>query len=399
MTPLTLGHTIYSVSQLNLEVRELLEQEFSAILVAGEISNLRRPSSGHVYFSLKDSLAQVRCAMFRFNSEKLSFELKEGLQVMVRARISLYEERGDFQLIIEQMEESGQGALQQAFEQLKLRLAKEGLFEEAHKKPLPAFPKCVGIITSSTGAAIRDILTVLKRRFSGINVIIYPTQVQGQTAAPQIVKAIQIANSRKECEVLIVARGGGSLEDLWPFNEEIVARAIFASEIPIVSGVGHEIDFTICDFVADKRASTPSAAAELISPNIRDIAQRIDYFENRIVNLHSQYLNNIKIQIDYLFSKLQRYHPQHFLHEIKNNLIFYSQRMSTAIQNQIEQSKQHLHGLSRALSTVSPLNTLQRGYAIVMQDEKVITSVQQVQGGKKLTVKLSDGVLDCLPPL
>lgn len=396
MKELLVSQDIYSVSQLNLEVRQLLEEGFPAILVQGEISNLRKPASGHFYFSLKDECAQVRCAMFRMKTITLPFEPREGLQVLVRARISLYEERGEFQLVVEAMEEAGEGALRRAFDQLKQRLAREGLFNSEYKKQLPIFPQCIGVVTSPTGAAIRDILTVLKRRFPCIKVIVYPTPVQGHSAAPQIVKAINTANHRKECQVIIVARGGGSLEDLWPFNEEVVARAIFASEIPIVTGIGHEIDFTIADFVADKRAATPSAAAELISPNISHIIQKIDHIETRLINIKIHFLQNRKAQVDYLLAKLQRFQPQHYLHEIKNNLHIFSQQLNTAIQHQIKRAQQNLANLTRALSAVSPLNTLQRGYAIAMQEEKIITDVKQVNSEKPIDVQLKNGKLRCV---
>ena len=264
---------IYTVSDLNARARVILEECFKTIWVSGEISNLAKPNSGHLYFSLKDERAQVRCAFFRNSQRGLRFTPENGQHVLVQAQVSFYAARGDFQLIVSQMEMAGAGALQVAFEQLKQRLHKEGLFSQAHKKKLPLFPKCLGIITSPTGAAIRDILKVLQRRFSSIPIIIYPTLVQGDKAADQISMAIQRATQRKECDVLILARGGGSLEDLWPFNEEKVARAMFHCPIPIVTGIGHEIDVTIADFVADQRASTPSAAAEMVSPNQQEQMQ------------------------------------------------------------------------------------------------------------------------------
>src|SRR3990167_11367189 len=256
---------VYTVSRLNNEVKFILEDRFPWVWVEGEISNFAAPHSGHWYFSLKDNTAQVRCAMFRGQQRKLIFTPKDGMHVLINARVSLYENRGEFQLIAESMEERGEGKLRRAFEMLKKKLETAGLFDPLHKKKLPSFPKQIGIITSETGAAIADILTILKRRFPSIPIIVYPTLVQGTLAAPSIVKALKTANRRNECDVIILARGGGSLEDLWAFNEEIVAYAIFESDIPIISGVGHEIDFTIADFVADVRAPTPSAAAEMIT--------------------------------------------------------------------------------------------------------------------------------------
>ncbi|MBR9882635.1 MAG: exodeoxyribonuclease VII large subunit, partial [Oceanospirillales bacterium] len=256
-----------SVSALNRQVKSLLEHSFLSIQVIGEISNFARPSSGHWYFTLKDAKAQVRCAMFRNSNQRTGFVPREGDEVLVTARVSLYEGRGDYQLICERMEKSGLGQLQQAFDALKAKLDKEGLFDVARKRRLPPHPKHLGVVTSPSGAAIHDILTVLKRRFPGLPVTLYPTAVQGAEAAAQIVSAIELANRHNQCDVLIVGRGGGSLEDLWPFNEESVARAIVASAIPIVSAVGHEVDVSISDLCADQRAATPSAAAELLSPD------------------------------------------------------------------------------------------------------------------------------------
>lgn len=257
---------VFTVSQLNDEVRALLENQFPLIWVEGEISNLARPASGHLYFSLKDDAAQVRCAMFKMRNRLLDFQPENGQQVLLRTRVSLYPARGEFQLIVEHMEAAGDGALRRQFELLKRRLSEEGLFDPESKLPLPMVPERLGVITSPTGAAIRDILSVLKRRFPGIPVLIYPVPVQGAEAPAAIVKALRTAAARHECDLLIMARGGGSLEDLWAFNDEAVARAMHACPIPIVSGIGHEIDFTIADFVADQRAPTPSAAAELVSP-------------------------------------------------------------------------------------------------------------------------------------
>ena len=259
----TAGRDIFSVSRLNREVRRLLEQGFARIWLEGELSNIARPSSGHLYFTLKDAGAQIRGAMFRNRSQSLRFNPDAGLQVLVRARVSLYEPRGDYQLIVEHMEEAGDGALRREFEELKNRLAEEGLFAAEAKQALPVLPECVGVITSPSGAAIRDVLSVLRRRFPAIPVLIYPVAVQGKAAAAGIAESIRRAATRGDCDVLILTRGGGSLEDLWPFNEEVVARAIFDCRLPVVSAIGHEIDFTISDIVADQRAPNPSAPAEL----------------------------------------------------------------------------------------------------------------------------------------
>ena len=270
---------ILTVSQLNRSTSQLLAEHFLSVLVEGEISNLSTPSSGHLYFSLKDAHAQVRCAMFKTQQRKLGFKPENGKQVLIKAQVSLYEPRGDFQLIVEHLEEAGDGALRRAFEALKLKLSEEGLFNPVHKKAIPTLPGTIGIITSPTGAAIKDILTVLKRRFPAIPVIIYPVAVQGSNAKYEITQAITLANEHEYCDVIILGRGGGSLEDLWAFNEEIVARAIFASTIPIISAVGHETDITIADYVADYRAATPSVAAEQASPDQQEWLNRFVQLE------------------------------------------------------------------------------------------------------------------------
>ncbi|MGB6452128.1 MAG: exodeoxyribonuclease VII large subunit, partial [Steroidobacteraceae bacterium] len=258
---------VYTVSQLNREVRSLLEQRLAIIWIEGELTNLAQPASGHWYFSLKDRDAQVRCAMFRQRNVHVGFTPSAGQQVLARARVSLYEPRGDYQLIVEHLEEAGVGALKREFERLKEKLSSEGLFAEERKRGLPKFPKRIGVVTSPTGAAVRDILHILRRRFRPAAVLIYPTAVQGAAAVPAIVDALATASARAECDVLILARGGGSLEDLWAFNDERVARAVRASAIPVVTGIGHEVDFTIADFVADARAPTPSGAAVLVTPD------------------------------------------------------------------------------------------------------------------------------------
>jgi exodeoxyribonuclease VII large subunit len=384
---------IYTISKLNQFARELLEGNFPLIWVEGEISNYKRPTSGHAYFSLKDANAQVRCAMFRNRNSILNFEPRDGTHVLAQVRVSLYEPRGDFQLIVQHLEETGDGALRRAFEILKTKLAQEGLFDEIHKKPLPAFPNCVGVITSSTGAAVQDILHVLKRRAPQLRIIIYPTAVQGNEAAPKIVNTLQLANQRKECDVLIIARGGGSLEDLWPFNEEIVARAIFKSEIPIVSGVGHEIDFTIADFVADQRAPTPSAAAELISPHREDWLQKIVAMQNRLRHFMSAELRHYATVLISLRKRLQ--HPGHRLQEQAQRLDLLERNLISAWQHQLTQTQQRLVNLSRALNTVSPLNTLERGYAIVTHQDKIIREANEVKIGEDIKTQLAHGSLLC----
>ena len=296
---------IYTVSRLNREARSLLEGEFGTIWIEGELSNLARPRSGHLYFSLKDEAAQSRCAMFRSRNSLLGFDPREGIHVIARARVGMYEPRGEFQLIVEHMELAGEGMLRINFEQLKRKLAAEGLFAVEAKQELPVWPNRIGIITSASGAAIRDIVTVLARRNPTIEVLLYPASVQGSNAAPELVRAIRLANARNECDVLIVGRGGGSLEDLWAFNEESVARAIFASTIPIVSAVGHEIDFTIADLVADTRAPTPSASAEICSPHRDEIMRTLQIAENRLLNAITSKNAALKQQLGHLRARLR----------------------------------------------------------------------------------------------
>ena len=386
---------IYTVSQLNATTRFLLEDTFPLILVAGEISNFTKPSSGHIYFSLKDEYAQIRCAMFRNHNSRLDFQPENGMHVLVKAQVSLYEPRGDYQLIIHEMELAGDGLLRRKFEELKKKLAVEGLFASKHKKTIPKFPNCIGVITSSTGAAIRDILSVLKRRCTNIPIIIYPSQVQGTEAAEQIVTALQIANQRAECDVLIVARGGGSLEDLWPFNEEIVARAIYKSTIPIVSGVGHEIDFTIADLVADIRAATPSAAAELVGPNTSELLNTIEYIKTKLThNMYSK-LHNLQLTLQNISQRLQ--HPGRRLQTYSQQLDNLEQRLALGIKNLLQHKKAAVTNLARALDAISPLATLNRGYAIVTKttDNKILRNAQEVNIGDQIDAKLQKGSLRC----
>lgn len=383
--------TIYTISELNQMVRSLLEDAFPPLWVEGEISNFSCPSSGHWYFSLKDAGAQIRCAMFQGKNRTLGFKPSNGAHVLVRGKISLYEPRGDFQLIADYMEEAGDGALRRAFEILKAKLAAEGLFDPAHKKPFPKLPKAIGVVTSPTGAAIRDILSVIKRRFASIPVIIYPTAVQGTTAAAQIMNAIQIANARKECDVLLIARGGGSLEDLWSFNEEIVARAIYASEIPTISAVGHEIDFTIADFVADHRAPTPSAAAELVSPDQIEWEQKL----NKLYDHLKRQLTTLLTHYQHLLTNLSKRlrHPGQRIQDQFQRIDDLEQRLQRCMQHYFSHKQQQLANLSRALDAISPLATLGRGYSIALSQGKVIRNADEVKIGDQIVTKLDKGEL------
>jgi len=360
MAPTGPDAKIYSVSQLNREANRTLEDSLPMLWVEGEISNLARPGSGHIYFSLKDRDAQVRCAMFRSANRALRFELDDGLQVLVRARVTIYEPRGSFQLIVERMEPAGEGVLRRKLEELKTRLAAEGLFDPAFKRPLPTVPKRIGIVTSPSGAAIRDILHVLARRFAAVPVTVYPVQVQGPRAKHEIVNALQTAAEHSDCDILIVGRGGGSLEDLWAFNEEIVARAIAACPIPIVSAVGHEVDFTISDLVADLRAPTPSAAAELIVPNadawlntINSIARRTSKAINRNLQRHRMLLGQ-------LTGRISRRHPGFVLRQNAQRLDELNQRMAVTMNHRLAMDKLHLNGTVSRLVATSPINRIRQ---------------------------------------
>ncbi|MDQ8039188.1 MAG: exodeoxyribonuclease VII large subunit [Rickettsiella sp.] len=386
---------IYNVSELNQLVQNLLEDTFLPLWIEGEISNFACPSSGHWYFSLKDKNSQVRCALFQGRYRYKDLQPKDGMQVLLRAKISLYPVRGEFQLIVDQLELAGEGALRKAFEKLKTQLAAEGLFDPRNKKTLPILPKTVGIITSKTGAALRDICAVLKKRFAAIGVIIYPCLVQGKTAATQIVRQIQLANQRQECELLILARGGGSLEDLWPFNEENVAKAIFKSDLPIISAIGHETDFTIADFVADCRAATPSVAAQLASPDSQAYQQTLVKTVKRLIKFIQYQFNTYQQQLDNLSKRCR--HPRQRLQDSVQRLDDFTQRLNLAMKTQLEIRQQTLLGLSRTLHAVSPLASLARGYAIITHSEtkQIIREINQINLGDKITAEIATGKLLC----
>jgi exodeoxyribonuclease VII large subunit len=387
--------TIYNISELNQMVQDLLEDAFLPIWVEGEISNFASPSSGHWYFSLKDENAQVRCALFNGRQRYKDSQLKNGMQILARAKISLYPVRGEFQLIIDQFEPAGEGALRKAFEKLKSQLAAEGLFEPQHKKPLPKFPCTIGIISSETGAALRDICIVLKERFPAISIIVYPTLVQGKNAAGQIAQQIKTANQRKECDVLILARGGGSLEDLWPFNEEIVARAIFKSELSLISAVGHETDFTIADFVADKRAATPTMAAQLASPDAYEYQEQLDKTYQLLIKTILFLFKNYQQNLENLAKRLR--HPQQRLQDGFQHCDELTQRLNLSIKNQLQIHQQKLLGLSRTLQAISPLASLARGYAIVSDaaSKKILSNSKDVKLGQEIITQLAKGELLC----
>jgi exodeoxyribonuclease VII large subunit len=437
-----LGFKVLTVSQLNRDVRNLLEYEYPRVWVEGEISNLARPASGHIYFSLKDKGGQIRCAMFRNRLLNSGFNPKNGLQVLLQGKVSLYEGRGDYQLIVDNIQAAGEGLLQQQFEQLKNKLSQQGLFDSSCKQPLPIHPQRIGIITSPSGAAIQDVLNVLKRRFPQIPLVIYPVSVQGEQAVPDIMKAINVAQKRNECDVLMLIRGGGSIEDLWAFNNEGVALAIYHCRLPIITGVGHETDFTIADFVADVRAPTPSAAAEIISPDRHELmnnyaklesqliqimthklaqqsqklqwlqkqlqqchplnqceqkSQRLDELEYRLISLQNKWLMKKQSRLQEVQQTIQQRHPAKLIEKYQMTVQHQKQQLNQLIQSKIQQNKQSLSGFSRALDMVSPLATLSRGYAIAthQKTKQVIYSADEAKSGDLINVKVKQGEMTC----
>lgn len=345
---------IFTISRLNREARTLLERGLGSVWLEGEVSNLSRPSSGHWYFSLKDESAQVRCAMFRTRNQLVRFPVRDGSHVVARGRVSLYEARGEFQVVVEHLEEAGEGALQRRFEELKRKLAAEGLFDERHKQALPPLPRRIGVVTSPTGAALRDILHILRRRFPAIPVLIYPVAVQGESAPGEIARAVRLAGARRDCDVLIVARGGGSLEDLWAFNDEGVARAIFDCPIPVVSGVGHEVDFTIADFVADERAPTPSGAAERVAPDRDEWLRRIAVVSQRASGAVRRQLATARTGLVALRKGLDRNHPGARLREHAQRLDELRGRLEHATRNRLARARARLVATDALLARASP---------------------------------------------
>ena len=386
---------VYSVAELTKKIKFVLEENFSNIWVQGEISNCRKAASGHIYFTLKDEAAVIKAVLFRGYQRAVRFELADGLNVIVHGSVDVFDKRGEYQIIVDLIEPVGLGALQLAFEQLKEKLQKEGLFDESHKKQIPAFPDTIGVITSPTGAALRDILNVVERRYKGIRVIIYPVLVQGEGAAEEIADAIKKANLRSEADVLIVGRGGGSIEDLWPFNEEIVARAIYHSDKPIISAVGHEIDYTISDFVADLRAPTPSAAAELVVKNKQELLNRSKELSMRLYSSLERMISQKKEKASYYSAELLLRRINALLNE--KNLIL--DDVSRSLSNQIEacltKNRGRFEKAVGQLNALSPLNTLARGFAIIskLPENKPVFSISDVNKGDEIKTRLKDGVL------
>jgi exodeoxyribonuclease VII large subunit len=390
---LSTNKRVMTVSELNRLARNVLEQSFPLFWVSGEVSNLTRAASGHWYFSLKDTNAQVRCIMFKGRNSYLDWIPKEGDKVEARCTVTLYEARGDFQLTVEFLQRAGLGSLFEAFEKLKNKLALEGLFDAASKHAIPANPKQIGIVTSLDAAALRDVLTTLKRRMPSIPVIIYPTPVQGRDAADLIAHAIDTANERAECDVLIICRGGGSIEDLWSFNEEIVARAIAACSIPTISGVGHETDFTICDFVADIRAATPTAAAELASPSREALLNTLAQLKLQLTRNMQHYLNQRAQSLDYLARRLIS--PLQKIEQQKTQLAQLAYRLNASMNQQIQLKQQHLLRLSQNLHHLNPQAVLTRGYAFVQnQSGAIVNSSLQLQRGDAVTLTFGTGSAD-----
>ena len=433
------GRDILTPSQLNTLARDLLEGAFPLIWVEGELGNLSRPGSGHLYFTLKDARAQVRCAMFKPKSQWLNFVPREGLRVLARGRLTLYEARGDYQLILDSLEEAGEGALRRAFEDLKAKLAAEGLFEAARKRPLPAFVRRLAVITSPTGAAVRDVLSVLARRFPLVEADVLPVPVQGEAAPAQIVTMLQRAARSGRYDAILLARGGGSLEDLWAFNDERLVRAIAASEVPVVSAIGHETDFSLADFVADVRAPTPSVAAELLVPSRDDLRLRVHGLQRRLHVLQGHRLRQLAQRADRAALRLHALRPQARLALLARRQLDAQRRLHSALRRQLEQRQarlrhadavlramqprrrlallrqrldalalrpqaalarrlQHdamrLRGLARSLETVSPLATVARGYAILQHaDGRVVRGVSDVAIGDALDARVADGRL------
>ncbi len=388
---------IYTVSRLNQDVRALLEGEFPTLWVEGEVSNLSRPSSGHLYFSLKDAKAQIRCALFQNRAFLFRDCPRNGQQVLVRGRVSLYEPRGDFQIIVEYVEEAGAGALRRAYDELRLRLEREGLFAPERKQPLPRFPRRIGVITSPSGAAIRDVLITLRRRCPGLPVLVYPVPVQGDGAAERIAQTIRLASQRRDCDVLVLARGGGSLEDLQAFNEETVARAIFDCAIPLVTGIGHETDVTIADFAADLRAATPTAAAELASPDRLEWLHRVRLLAERLDSALQRRFAHQRQRLAELTRRLDRAQPRHRLRDRAQRLDELDQRLRQAARQRLLAASQRLRNLSGHLHALSPLATLERGYAIVRRqsDGDILHRADAVRIGDTVEALLSQGRLRC----
>ena len=397
MTQTLQNEKVYSITRLNQEIRLLLEGRFPSLWVEAEISNFKHHTSGHMYLTLKDEKSQIGAVFFSRQNQGLKFELKDGMKVLVFGRVSVYEPRGQYQFYIEKLEPKGVGALQLAFEQLKAKLEKEGLFDPAHKKEIPKFPRRIGVVTSPTGAAIRDILNVIGRRFHGTKLLLYPVRVQGEGSAAEVAQAIRDLNAMEdeELDVLIVGRGGGSLEDLWAFNEEIVARAVFASRIPVISAVGHEIDWTICDLVADLRAPTPSAAAELVVQNREELEKRLAHLLARLRNSAVSVLAEKKSEFDVLSSSYAFRQPAALIEQFSQRLDDLVRQMGNYLKAIVAQKKQELQTCAGRLNALSPLAILERGYSLSFDAKgALLRDVRRLKVGDRIRTRLRQGSFD-----
>lgn len=384
---------VISVAQLTSTIKSLLEGGVGLVTVKGEISNWRPAASGHIYFSLKDSEAVISAALFRGAAAKMKGPpIKDGMEVICRGRISVYPPRGTYQIIVETMEPVGSGSLQAQFEALKKKLFQEGLFDSARKRKIPMLPNRIVVITSPTGAAIRDVLSVLKRRFAGVNVLILPALVQGADAPAELISALRLANEKALGDVILLTRGGGSLEDMWCFNDENLAREIFRSKIPVVSAVGHEIDFTIADFVADLRAPTPSAAAELLIKEKAALLESVLELERRLIKNLRADLQQWKLLLSSVSSKLKN--PKERINDLRLRFDDWSERLSSAAKNVVDRKKQRLDRVEASLKALSPLNVLERGYSIAFVGGQAVKSADQLPAGKKFQLRLHDGTVD-----
>lgn len=382
-----------TVTQLNKYIKDRFDedQNLNAILVKGEISNFKNHYTGHLYFTLKDGNSLIKCIMFKSYAERLAFNPKDGMKVMVFGSVSVFERDGVYQIYARSILEDGMGDLHEQFEQLKAKLEKEGLFDETHKKPIPLYPNVVGVLTSQTGAVIRDIINVSTRRNPNVYIRLLPVPVQGPGAAEQIAEKIKVMNELKLADVLIIGRGGGSLEDLWPFNEEIVARAIYESELPIISAVGHETDFTIADFVADLRAPTPSAAAELAVPDVYELKQKINNFQNRCRMSLKKQIELMKLRYEKCMKLRVFTDPMRKIRDMDVVLDSYVQRLENRIRNIQKDNKTKYVGLVTKLDTLSPLKTLTRGYTLTEKDNKIVKSANELKQGDEIKLKFYDG--------
>ena len=387
-----------TVTQLNKYLKDRFDEDenLGAILVKGEISNFKNHYTGHLYFTLKDENSLIKCIMFKSYAERLAFKPKDGMKVMVFGSVSVFERDGVYQIYVKTMMEDGMGDLHEQFEQLKSKLEAEGLFDEAHKKPIPLYPKIIGVLTSQTGAVIRDIINVSTRRNPNVYIRLLPVPVQGPGAAEKIAEKIKIMNEQKLADVLIIGRGGGSLEDLWPFNEEIVARAIYQSELPIISAVGHETDFTIADFVADLRAPTPSAAAELAVPDIYELEQKINNYKNRYRLALKKKIEVMKLRYEKCMKSRVFTDPMRKIRDMDVTLDSYVQRLENKIKIIQKDNKSSYVKLLAKLDTLSPLKTLARGYSLTEKDNKIIKSANELKANDKVKLKFHDGEKDAV---